>query len=76
METKEMTFRDTIILAMSEEPLYDRLVAAGLENTYYITTDQITTPDGEWSSDSIHYTDYGYRQYCEALLAVLRGIVK
>lgn len=56
--------------------LYDRLVAAGLENTYYITTDQITTPDGEWSSDSIHYTDYGYRQYCEALLAVLRGIVK
>ncbi len=55
---------------------YDRLVAEGLDNTYYITTDLITTPDGEWSSDSIHYTDLGYRRYCEALLAVLRGILK
>lgn len=54
---------------------YKQLTEAGLDNTYYITTDQITTPDGEWSSDSIHFTDLGFRRYCDALLPVLRTIL-
>ena len=54
---------------------YRQLTDAGLKNTYYITTDQITTPDGEWSSDGIHYTDLGYRRYCDALLPILKEIL-
>lgn len=52
--------------------MYEKLTANGLKNTYYIPTEEITTPDGEWSSDGIHYTDYGFRRYCDALIPVLK----
>ena len=56
--------------------VYERLVAEGLDNTYYVTSDQIVPADGEGSSDSIHYTDAAFRTYCDALLPILRKILK
>ncbi len=72
---------DTVIKATIDaknaaiKAMYDKMVAEGMTNTYYITTDQIVTPDGDWSSDSIHYTDMAYRRYCDALLPILRRIL-
>ena len=34
--------------------VYKKMVDKGLKNTYYITSDEIVTEDGEWSSDGIH----------------------
>lgn len=56
--------------------MYEKLVAEGLTNTYYITSDKLLPADGDGSSDSIHFTDRGFRSYCDALLPVLRKIVK
>ncbi len=56
--------------------MYEKLVAEGLTNTYYITSDKLLPTDGDGSSDSIHFTDRGFRSYCDALLPVLRKIVK
>ncbi|MCM1067910.1 MAG: glycoside hydrolase family 3 C-terminal domain-containing protein [Muribaculaceae bacterium] len=55
--------------------MYERLVAEGLDNTYYISADKIVPADGDGSSDSIHFTDRGFRSYCDALLPVLRKIL-
>lgn len=56
--------------------MYEKLVAAGLKNAYYISADQIVPADGDGSSDSIHFTDRGFRSYCDGLLPVLRPLVK
>ena len=55
--------------------VYDKMVAEGLTNTYYITTDRLLPPDGDGSSDSIHFTDRGFRTYCDALIPVLRTAI-
>ncbi|MCH5347392.1 MAG: glycoside hydrolase family 3 C-terminal domain-containing protein, partial [Muribaculaceae bacterium] len=54
--------------------VYEKMKAAGMDNTYYITTDLLLPADGDGSSDSIHFTDRGFRTYCDALLPVLRKI--
>lgn len=56
--------------------VYRKMVDKGLKNTYYITSDQIVTEDGEWSSDGIHYTDHGFVKYCDTLIPVLRKAIK
>lgn len=54
--------------------MYEKLVAEGLQNTFYISTDKLLPADGDGSSDSIHFSDIGFRTYCDALLPVLREI--
>lgn len=56
--------------------VYEKMTANGLKNTYYITSDRITTEDGEWSSDAIHYTDHGFVKYCQTLLPVIQEAIR
>lgn len=56
--------------------VYEKMKAAGMHNTYYITADQIVPADGDGSSDSIHFSDRGFRTYCDALIPVLKEILK
>lgn len=55
--------------------VYDKMTAEGLGNTYYLTTDKTVPPDGEGSSDSIHYTDTAFRYYCDSLAPILHRIL-
>lgn len=55
--------------------MYEKMVSEGLDNTYYITADQIVPADGDGSSDSIHFTDRAFRTYCDALLPILKKII-
>lgn len=52
--------------------VYDKMVADGLDNTYYLTSDRLLPGDGDGSSDSIHFSDYGIRTYCDAILPLIR----
>ena len=52
--------------------VYDKMVADGLTNTYYITTDKLLPADGDGSSDSIHFSDRGFRSYCDTMIPILR----
>ena len=56
--------------------MYEKFQAAGMKDIYYVTSDKLLPADGDGSSDSIHFTDRGYRTYCDALLPILRNIIK
>lgn len=56
--------------------MYDKMVAGGMANTYYISTEKIVPADGDGSSDSIHFTDRAFRTYCDALIPILRDALK
>lgn len=56
--------------------MYEKMVAEGMTNTYYVPTEAIVPADGDGSSDSVHFTDRAYRTYCDALLPILRNILK
>lgn len=52
--------------------VYQRLTAAGLDNTYYVEQADLQPEDGDATSDEYHYTDIGFRKYCDTLLPILR----
>lgn len=52
--------------------VYDKMVAEGLDNTFYLTADKILPADGDGSSDSIHFNDYGFRYFAHALTGLLK----
>lgn len=56
--------------------VYDKMTAEGMTNTWYVTSDKIVPADGDGSSDSIHFSDRGFRTYCDALLPILRKILE
>ena len=56
--------------------MYEKFQAAGMKDIYYVTSDKLLPADGDGSSYSIHFTDRGYRTYCDALLPILRNIIK
>lgn len=74
LDKKSYDYYHTKNLAI--KAVYERLRAQGLENTWYISADEIVPADGDGSSDSIHFTDQAYRSYCDRLLPILRDIVK
>lgn len=56
--------------------VYAEMLSEGLTNTYYLSADSIVPDDGDGSSDAIHFNDRGYRAYTDALLPVLRNLLK
>ncbi len=56
--------------------VYDKMTEEGMTNTWYVTSDKIVPADGDGSSDSIHFSDRGFRTYCDALLPILKRILK
>lgn len=55
--------------------VYERMVANGLDNTYYVEQINLQPEDGDATSDEYHYTDIGFRKYCDTLLPILREIL-
>lgn len=69
----DQRYRDEII-AKNEalHRVYDRMVADGMTNTYFLTKDKVAMQDNEGFSDGIHYTDLAFRYYCDNLIPILR----
>lgn len=55
--------------------VYERLTSEGLDNTYYVEQFDLQPEDGDAVSDEYHYTDIGFRKYCDTLLPILRKIL-
>lgn len=55
---------------------YERLRAENPANIYYVTNEDIDGPDHEGTVDGIHLTDLGFRHYADALIPILRPIVR
>ena len=51
------------------------MVENGLDNTYYVEQVDLQPEDGDATSDEYHYTDIGFRKYCDTLLPILRKIL-
>ena len=60
----------------AEKAAFARQKARGLKNIYYLTTDKLVAPDGEAFVDGIHYTDQGMVHHSEALMKVLKKILR
>lgn len=63
---KNEAFRKNFELLKKENP----------ENIYYVTNEDIDGPEHEGTVDGIHLTDLGFRHYADALIPVLRPLVK
>ncbi len=55
--------------------VYRRMVENGLDNTYYVEQIDLQPEDGDATSDEYHYTDIGFRKYCDTLLPILKKII-
>ena len=55
---------------------YERLKKENPKNIYYVTNEDIDGPGHEGTVDGIHLTDLGFRHYADALIPVLRPLVK
>lgn len=55
--------------------VYAQMTANGLDNTYYVEQINLQPEDGDATSDEYHYTDIGFRKYCDTLLPILRKIL-
>jgi hypothetical protein len=56
--------------------VYDRLIADGVEQLYYLPGEALLDDNGEGTVDSSHPTDLGFMQHADAFEAVLRPILK
>ncbi len=54
---------------------FDRLVAEGDENLYYMTCDGMTGLDEEGTVDGVHLTDIGFRAYADNIEVILKSIL-
>lgn len=55
---------------------YDKLVADGYKNLYYVTCDGLAGYDNEGTVDGIHFTDIGFRRYADKLIPVLLPLLE
>lgn len=55
---------------------YDKMVAKGMKNTYFLTQAQIVPQDYEGFSDGIHYTDTAFRYYSDTLIPIIKPLLK
>lgn len=56
--------------------VYQKMVDNGMKNTYYVEQIHLQPEDGDATSDEYHYTDIGFRKYCDTLLPILKTILK
>lgn len=54
--------------------IYNELKASGMENIHYIDSDSLLPPDGDGTSDGIHFSDVGFETYVDALVPILLKI--
>ena len=54
---------------------YERLIADGYADIYYVTADGLSGYDNEGTVDGIHFTDVGFRRYADKLIPVLRPLI-
>ena len=54
---------------------YERLIADGYSDIYYVTADGLSGYDNEGTVDGIHFTDVGFRRYADKLIPVLRPLI-
>jgi lysophospholipase L1-like esterase len=54
---------------------YERLLAKGITNLYYVPGEKLLGEDGEATVDGTHPTDVGFLRIAEALTPALRGIL-
>lgn len=55
---------------------YDKLVADGYKDLYYVTCDGLAGYDNEGTVDGIHFTDIGFRRYADKLIPVLLPLLE
>jgi len=55
----------------AQREIYDRLVAAGEKNIYFLGSDDLIGHDGEATVDGTHQTDLGQMRYAEFFLSFL-----
>ncbi len=55
---------------------YNRLVASGMQELYYIEGDALLGQDGEATVDGTHPSDLGMIRYADAFEKVLRPLLK
>jgi len=55
---------------------YDRLIASGMKDLYYIAGDALLGEDGEATVDGTHPSDLGMIRYADAFEEVLRPLLK
>lgn len=55
---------------------YEKLLADGYKNIYYVTCDGIVGDDNEATVDGIHFTDIGFRRYADKLIPVLKPLIE
>ena len=55
---------------------YDRLIASGVQNLYYLEGNELLGSDGDATVDGSHPTDLGMVRYADAYEKVLRSILK
>ncbi len=54
---------------------YDKLVADGYKDIYYVTCDGLAGYDNEGTVDGIHFTDIGFRRYADKLIPILKPLL-
>ena len=55
---------------------YEKLIADGCKDLYYVTSDGLAGYDNEGTVDGIHFTDVGFRRYADKLIPVLRPLLE
>jgi hypothetical protein len=55
---------------------YDRLIASGIQNLYYLEGNALLGSDGDATVDGSHPSDLGMVRYADAYEKVLRFILK
>lgn len=55
--------------------VYERMTADGLDNTFYVKQADLLPENGDAISDEYHFTDIGFRKYCDTLLPILRKLL-
>lgn len=55
---------------------YDKLIADGYKDLYYVTCDGLAGNDNEGTVDGIHFTDIGFRRYADKLIPVLKPLLE
>jgi hypothetical protein len=56
--------------------VYDKLVALGVKNVYYLAGKDLLAPDGEGTVDGSHPTDLGFVQHADAFEKALLPLLK
>lgn len=55
---------------------YERLIADGYKDIYYVTCEGLIGDDNEGTVDGIHFTDIGFRRYADKLIPIIKPLLE